>query len=140
MTDWSQVVQQHGAIVWKTVYRLLHNEADAADCFQDTFISAVKLSESLEVRNWPGLLKRLATARASDRLRQQYRELSRHKRLKEEFENRANMEEPSQVAAVAELAEHSRDAMRDSTNGKPKFSALLAWRVAIIGLSLPNST
>src|SRR5262249_50765402 len=31
MTDWSQVVQQHGPMVWRTAHRLLNNEADAAD-------------------------------------------------------------------------------------------------------------
>lgn len=29
MTDWSQLVQQHGQMVWKTVFRLVNHEADA---------------------------------------------------------------------------------------------------------------
>ena len=40
MTDWSQIVQEHGPLVWRTAYRLLNHEADAADCFQRTFVSA----------------------------------------------------------------------------------------------------
>jgi hypothetical protein len=40
MTDWSQIVQQHGPGVWQTLHRLLTNDADEADCFQRTFVSA----------------------------------------------------------------------------------------------------
>ncbi len=40
MTNWSHIVQEHGAIVWRTVHRLLGNEADEEDCFQRTFLSA----------------------------------------------------------------------------------------------------
>jgi outer membrane lipoprotein-sorting protein len=53
MTDWSEVVRRHGPIVWKTAYRLLNHEADAADCFQNTFVSAWELSRAEAVRNEP---------------------------------------------------------------------------------------
>jgi hypothetical protein len=29
MTDWSQIVQQRGQMVWNTVFRLVNHEADA---------------------------------------------------------------------------------------------------------------
>ena len=64
MVDWSQIVEQHGPLVWKTVYRLLRHDADAADCFQRTFLSALELSRTQAIHNWPGLLRRLGTARA----------------------------------------------------------------------------
>ena len=35
VTDWRQVVWQHGHIVWQMAYRLLGNHADAPDCFQN---------------------------------------------------------------------------------------------------------
>ena len=73
MVDWSQIVQQHGPLVWTTVYRLLRHEADAADCFQRTFLSALVLSRTQSIRNWPGLLQRLGTARALESLRQRLR-------------------------------------------------------------------
>jgi len=41
---------------------LLRHEADSADCFQRTFISALEVTKRETVRNWPGLLRRLATA------------------------------------------------------------------------------
>lgn len=73
MTEWSEILEKHGRIVWKTVYRLVSNDADAADCFQDTFVSALEFSLNHKVSNWPGLLKRLATARSLDHLRRRNR-------------------------------------------------------------------
>jgi len=31
--DWQLIVNEQGPLVWQTAYRLLGNEADAADCF-----------------------------------------------------------------------------------------------------------
>ena len=67
--DWSAIVDQHGPIVWRTAYRLLGNRADAEDCYQEAFTSALKVSGREDVRNWPGLLQRLATARGLEILR-----------------------------------------------------------------------
>ncbi|MFQ6036883.1 MAG: RNA polymerase sigma factor [Sedimentisphaerales bacterium] len=72
--DWQAVVKKHGPMVWRTAYRLLGNHADTADCFQETFASALKVSRRQYVRNFSALLARLATARAIDRLRQQPRQ------------------------------------------------------------------
>jgi RNA polymerase sigma-70 factor (ECF subfamily) len=73
MMDWSQLLEEHGRIVWKTVYRLVNDENEAADCFQETFVAALQYSRSHPIQNWPGLLKRLATAKAIDHLRKQVR-------------------------------------------------------------------
>ena len=73
MTDWPAIVARHGGAVWYTAYRLLGNADDAEDCFQETFVSALRVSRRHEVRSWAGLLRRLATARALDRLRQRRR-------------------------------------------------------------------
>ena len=77
MTDWEAVVSQHLAIVRRTVYRLVGNHADAWDCIQETFLEAVKIERRDVVRNWPALLRRLATARALDLLRLRSRQRSR---------------------------------------------------------------
>jgi len=71
--DWAQLLESHGRIVWKTVYRLVNDEAEAADCFQETFVAALLYSRSHPIQNWPGLLKRLATAKAIDHLRRRVR-------------------------------------------------------------------
>jgi len=68
--DWQGIVKKHGPLIWQTAYRLLGNHADAADCFQETFVSALQFSRRQRVRNFSALLTRLATARAIDRLRQ----------------------------------------------------------------------
>lgn len=67
---WDQIVEQHSAIVWRTVTRLVPEQAEAADCFQRTFISAWVLSQAEEIRHWPALLRQLATARALERRRE----------------------------------------------------------------------
>lgn len=71
--DWQVVVEEYGPLVWRTAYRLLANHADAADCFQDAFLTALEISRRQPVQNLPGLLTRLATTRAIDRLRQKGR-------------------------------------------------------------------
>jgi RNA polymerase sigma-70 factor, ECF subfamily len=111
MTDWSQIVQQHGPLVWTTVYRLLRHDADAADCFQRTFLSALELSRTETIRNWPGLLQRLGTARALESLRQRLRQARRLRPLLADVTVSANTLEPGQAAAVSELGDHLREAL-----------------------------
>jgi len=38
----------HGPLVWQTAWRLLGHEADAADCFQETFVSAMETDLSIK--------------------------------------------------------------------------------------------
>jgi RNA polymerase sigma-70 factor (ECF subfamily) len=78
MTDWETVVNQHAAYVWRTVYRLVGNHADAWDCVQDTFLEAVKIDRREAIRDWSGLLRHVATVRALDLLRKRSRQRSRH--------------------------------------------------------------
>ncbi|MHC4557192.1 MAG: RNA polymerase sigma factor [Planctomycetota bacterium] len=73
MIDWQVIIKKHGPAVWQTAYRLLGNHADAADCFQETFVSALELCRRQRVRNFSALLVWLATARAIDQLRQRLR-------------------------------------------------------------------
>lgn len=111
MTDWSEIVQQHGPIVWQTVYRLLSNEADAADCFQNAFMAALEVSRSQTVRNWPGLLKRLATTSALARLRQRHRESRRVVGLPQEPLGDDSALDPASTVEAKELAERLRLAL-----------------------------
>jgi RNA polymerase sigma factor (sigma-70 family) len=113
MTDWSQIVQQYGPIVWTTVYRLLAHDADAADCFQRTFVSALELARTETVRHWPALLRRLATARALDLLRQKRREAHRLRPLLADTTVSATTLDPGQAAQASELAGHLRAALAE---------------------------
>jgi len=111
VVDWSQIVQQNGPLVWTTVYRLLRHDADAADCFQRTFLSAVVLSRTQTIRNWPGLLQRLGTARALESLRQRQRQAQRLRPLLAEVAASARTPGPDQAAAGRELSDHLREAL-----------------------------
>ena len=77
MTDWEAIVEREGPAVWRTVYRLLGRRADAEDCYQETFLAALRLWARQPVRHPRAALQRLATARAVDRLRTRYREAGR---------------------------------------------------------------
>jgi RNA polymerase sigma-70 factor (ECF subfamily) len=113
MTDWTQIVHEHGPMVWQTVRRLVDQDADAADCFQGTFVSALELSQKEAVSNWPGLLKRVATARALDCLRKRKRESNRLKPLREGLTIDRKAADPALAAEETELADHLREALGD---------------------------
>lgn len=113
MTDWSRIVEQHGPAVWRTAYRLLNNEADASDCYQRAFLSALELSRTEAIRNWPALLRRLATARALEQIRQRYRERNRFSLLPEEGAVDDKALDPHTAAEAGELAEHLRVALAE---------------------------
>ncbi len=75
--DWQTIVTEHGDAVWQTAHRLLRHDADTADCFQEVFVSAMRLSQQGSIRSVRGLLIRLASVRAIDRLRQRARRQDR---------------------------------------------------------------
>lgn len=105
MTEWSEIIGQHGVVVWKTAYRLLGNDSDASDCFQETFVAAWELARRERVRNWPALLKRIATARALDRLRQRGRESARWVQQTNDVEIVSRNSPPEHEAEQAETME-----------------------------------
>jgi RNA polymerase sigma-70 factor (ECF subfamily) len=96
-------MRREGSAVWRTAYRLLRNRADADECFQETFLAALEVSQRQPVRNWPALLQRLASRRAVDRLRKRLR-----RRQQEEVADltlaEAGTDDPSQQAEAIELA------------------------------------
>ncbi len=110
--DWQEISRQHGPLVWRTAYRLLNRDADAADCFQETFLSALDVSNRQEVLNWPGLLTRLATTRALDQLRRRKRDLRLRQGTEPDWE-RVESEQlgPDRRAQDAELMDNLRAAI-----------------------------
>jgi RNA polymerase sigma-70 factor (ECF subfamily) len=72
MTVTSDVVAEHADAVWRTAFRLLNNREDALDCYQQTFLDAMRLDGA--VRSWRSALCCIATRRAMDQLRRRYRE------------------------------------------------------------------
>jgi len=111
MTDWDAVIREHGPVVWRTACRLLGHEADAADCFQRTFLAAVEQAGAEPVRNWPGFLRRLATARALEQLRSRYRDAPRSAALPDELPPDPAAPDPAGSACAGELAAALRSAL-----------------------------
>ena len=110
MPDWQEILSRNGPAVWRTAYRLLANRADADECFQEVFVDALELSRRQEIRDWGGLLRRLATVRSIDRLRQR-----RRSRLRESVKGRKSLEihapPASQAVEDAELSTRLRAAL-----------------------------
>jgi RNA polymerase sigma factor (sigma-70 family) len=107
MTVTSEVVAAHADAVWRTAFRLLNNREDALDCYQQTFLDAMRLDDGA-VRNWRSSLCCIATRRAMDQLRRRYREW--------QLTTRADIEipiatPPDQRALNEELREQVRQAL-----------------------------
>jgi RNA polymerase sigma-70 factor (ECF subfamily) len=114
MTNWPEVIRDHGPLVWRTAYRLLGHDADAADCFQQTFLAAVELNAAGPVRNWPAALRRIATVRALDQLRTRYRSRWRSEPLPDEPAVDLSALEPACLASGSELAAALRKALSET--------------------------
>jgi RNA polymerase sigma-70 factor (ECF subfamily) len=122
--DWNKIVTEHGPGVWRTVHRIVSNHADAADCFQETFVSALDVARRQHVRNWPAMLHRLATTRALDRLRRRMRTDSRHDsplRLDDVISPEIS---PVQSAQDRELAQTLRSALAHLPPGQAEVFCL----------------
>jgi RNA polymerase sigma-70 factor (ECF subfamily) len=69
VTKWERIVQDHGPMVFGTAWRILGHAGDAEDVVQDVFLEVHRLWMERPVRHWGGLLRRLTSCRAVDRLR-----------------------------------------------------------------------
>ena len=132
--DWPAIVKEFGPLVWRTAYRLLGNQADAADCFQTTFLSAVELSKGEPIRHWPGALKRLATARALEQLRQRHRDTGRRSEFLDSASD-CRADDPLDLAAAGELALRLREALAAIDPVQAQVFCL----VCLEGLSYPEA-
>ncbi len=108
MTHWESVVEQYGNLVWVTAYRLLGDRDDAADCFQEAFLTALKISRRQKVRSWGALLTRLVTCRAIDRLRRNIRRTNRFDASPDLTLVESRNPTPSQELQATELAARLR--------------------------------
>jgi RNA polymerase sigma-70 factor (ECF subfamily) len=110
MVDWEAVVRDFGPQVWRTIHRLVDDAADADDVFQETLLAAFELARRQPIRHWPATLRRLATARAIDRLRQRYRRNARTDEVEWDAVAGA-LPSPSELAEATELAGRLREAL-----------------------------
>jgi RNA polymerase sigma-70 factor, ECF subfamily len=109
--EWQKILTEHGPAVWQSAYRLLGNHADASDCFQETFVCAVRICRCQPVRNLSALLSRLVTARAIDLLRRRSRNHKNNGELVKMSPLTAGNDEPSQYLQKQELAGNLRKAL-----------------------------
>ena len=105
-----KIVTEYAPLVWKICYRLVGNRADAEDCFQETFISAMHVIRRQKIHSIKAMLARLATSRSIDRLRQRSRK-SEPVSLPEHLEIVGNDRSPEQGVVNKELAEQLRTAL-----------------------------
>jgi RNA polymerase sigma-70 factor (ECF subfamily) len=103
--DWNQIVERHGQRVFRVALRIVGSVQDAEDVAQDVFAEAYRLHRVGPVQTWAGLLVRLATVRAIDRLRR------RRPAAELREGDRLSTVEPFEEAAAAELAHWLRNAI-----------------------------
>ena len=105
-THWQTLVEQHGEQVFRISLRILGSVHDAEDVSQEVFFEAYRLHETTDVVTWPGLLVRIATVRAIDRLRRTRRVL--------ELQDKDNISvvQPIDEVEAKELAQWLRAACR----------------------------
>ena len=130
MVDWDRILAEHGPAVWRTVYRLLGQHADALDCYQETFLAAYRSVGRGPVAHWPSFLTSLATRRAIDRLRRR----GRFHRL---FASLDDVPEP--VAPGDSPVEHAQgaerlDEVRGLLAGLPEKQAEVFWLSCVEGV------
>ncbi len=131
MTDWPLILAEHGPAVWRTVYRLVDHQADALDCYQETFLAAWRFAERQAVDDWASFLISLATRRAMDRLRQRYRDRARVLALDALPEPISEAESPFRHASAKELMDRVRAGMAEL----PDKQAEVFWLSCVEGLS-----
>jgi RNA polymerase sigma-70 factor (ECF subfamily) len=103
---WTRIVHEHGPTVYGAAWRILAHAADAEDVFQDVFLEAYRMHQTQTVRNWGGLLRRLAACRSLDRLRQRKRTTSLH-----DLDVAGPDHEPDATLIEQELADRLRQAI-----------------------------
>ncbi len=130
MVDWAKIERRYGSLVWCTVTSLL-NEADARDCYQETFLAALKESRRNPVRKWPSLLRRIATQRAIDRLRTLKRQGCYTTTPTDVDQLHDPEPNPSKCAEAAELME----ALKQALTELPALQAEIFWLRSVEDLS-----
>ncbi len=70
MTDWANLLDEHGPTMYRVAHRLLGRPEDAEDCVHDVFLEVMAMTDHSQVRTWPAFLSWMTTVRCLDRLRQ----------------------------------------------------------------------
>lgn len=105
--DWAALFEAHADDVVRICWRILGRHADVEDCVQDTFVQALQLHRRQPVKNWPGLLRRIAVMTSLAMLRR--RKTRRCEELSADDRGLASTEQmPDQRAMQRELEDRLR--------------------------------
>jgi RNA polymerase sigma-70 factor (ECF subfamily) len=130
LPEWSQIVSENGDAVWRTVFRILDHDADAHDCYQETFLAAVRIASARPPQDWSRFLVAVATRRAIDRLRQRIRSRGRLRSLQAVGDVAANTSPSAQLDA-GDLLDRVRKALVEL----PQAQADAFWLASVEALS-----
>jgi RNA polymerase sigma-70 factor, ECF subfamily len=130
LPEWSKIVAENGDAVWRTVHRILGHDADAHDCYQETFLAAVRVDSANAPRDWSRFLLAVAIRRAIDRLRQRIRSRSRLESLQTVGDVAARAS-PSAESDAGELLDQVRQALTEL----PQLQAEAFWLASVETLS-----
>jgi RNA polymerase sigma-70 factor (ECF subfamily) len=108
LTDWESIVRTHGPMAFDTAWRLLGHAADTEDTVQEALLDAFQLHGRQRVENWGGLLRRLVTRRAVDRLRKRRTAAARSAEPVSAEMAGPPSAQPEAIAAERELADRLR--------------------------------
>ena len=106
--DWTEIVGRHAGLVVGAVRKIVGNAHDTEDVVQEVFAEASALARRTRVRNWAGLLQRLATLRAIDFLRARSRAPLVTSPSGDVSRFRSAAPEPHEEFAATELADRLR--------------------------------
>jgi len=111
MTEWENIIREHGPAAWRAAYRLVGNRSDADECMQEAFVAALAASRREPVRNWSALLRKLAVLRGIDCLRLRARDPLRSGNGGGLAEAASRDAPPDQAAQNGELTARLRQAL-----------------------------
>lgn len=67
--NWEQIRDRFGPLVWEVAMRILNQQADAFDCYQDVFLEVLQKSDHSRIEDAGAYIRWLTTRRAIDVLR-----------------------------------------------------------------------
>jgi len=108
MRDWQAARDQWGPMVWKTLFRIVRNQSDALDCYQEVFLEAYEADLNRSINNLPGFLRWLAVRRGLDHLRRLNRSHRNAQRYAEALPSTSESADPGQGIEFEELVQRVR--------------------------------
>ena len=131
MPDWPTILAEHGPGVWRTIYRLLDDAAEALDCYQETFLAAWRFTQRGTIEQWGPFLTRIAVRRATDRLRRRLRWRGLVREIDRIPEPASDAGSPHHTAAGNELMVR----VREELGRLPERQASVFWLSCVEGWS-----